>query len=119
MILPSICALAATENLTAKRINLCRAHSGQAEGLGWYRGVVPNRPTTSMPLTTEQLAARLKGARSTSKRKAEAVRLNGAKGGRPGNPEIKRIMAERGVSRQRAHQILNATAKGGRPRKQK
>lgn len=61
-----------------------------------------------MTITPAQLAARLKGAQSTSKRKAKAARLNGAKGGRPANPEIKRIMQERGVTRQRAHQILNA-----------
>lgn len=42
----------------------------------------------------------------TSKRKARAARKNGKLGGRPGNPEIKRIMAALGVTRQRAHQIL-------------
>jgi hypothetical protein len=33
---------------------------------------------------------------------------HGIKGGRPANPEIKRIMQRRGVSRQRAHQILRS-----------
>lgn len=42
----------------------------------------------------------------TSSRKAKASRKNGMLGGRPGNPEIRRIMQQRGVSRQRAHQIL-------------
>lgn len=58
------------------------------------------------------LRARKAGS-STSARKARAARRNGQlgakhgiKGGRPGNPEIKRIMQKRGVTRQRAHQIL-------------
>lgn len=42
----------------------------------------------------------------TSSRKTRAVRANGRLGGRPGNPEIKRIMQKLGVSRQRAWQIL-------------
>lgn len=42
----------------------------------------------------------------TSRRKASAARTNGRLGGRPENPEIKRIMQESGVTRQRAHQIL-------------
>jgi hypothetical protein len=49
----------------------------------------------------------------SSPAKAAAVRENGKlgaahgiKGGRPANPEIKRIMDERGCSRQRAHVIF-------------
>ncbi len=49
--------------------------------------------------------------RITSEAKAVSSRENGKRGGRPGNPEIKRIMQERGVSRQRAHQILWAQPK--------
>ena len=44
----------------------------------------------------------------TSEAKAIAVRENGKKGGRPGNPAIKLLMAERGITRQRAHQILRS-----------
>jgi hypothetical protein len=62
-----------------------------------------------MTLTPAQLDQRRLAAQSTSKRKALAARRNGQLGGRPGNPEIKRIMAERGVTRQRAHQILAKT----------
>jgi hypothetical protein len=40
---------------------------------------------------------------------ALAAHRVGQLGGRPGNPEVKRIMAERGVTRQRAHQILAKT----------
>jgi hypothetical protein len=49
------------------------------------------------------LAAAAVGA---SQRNGRLGAPHGHKGGRPGNPEIKRIMEERGVSRQRAHQIL-------------
>lgn len=51
------------------------------------------------------LAAAAVGA---SQRNGRLGAPHGYKGGRPGNPEIKRIMQERGVSRQRAHQILSA-----------
>lgn len=44
--------------------------------------------------------------------KAAAARVNGALGGRPADPRIKAIMAERGVTRQRAHQILRAITSG-------
>ena len=62
-------------------------------------------------MTRMRKADRIKRARqagsATSEAKSSAARANGAKGGRPANPEIKRIMAERGCSRQRAHQILH------------
>ncbi|HKW75349.1 MAG TPA: hypothetical protein VJN64_07475 [Terriglobales bacterium] len=69
-------------------------------------------------MTPPDLIERARKAGSkTSERKAEAARRNGLlggphgiKGGRPANPEIKRIMQERGVSRQRAHQILRSLA---------
>lgn len=41
--------------------------------------------------------------------KTAAARENGKHGGRPANPEIRRIMAERGCTRQRAHQILKSS----------
>jgi len=44
--------------------------------------------------------------RKTSEAKAAASRANGKLGGRPADPRIKAIMAERGCTRQRAHQIL-------------
>ena len=53
---------------------------------------------------TAGLAAAAVGA---SQRNGRLGAPHGYKGGRPGNPEIKRIMHERGVSRQRAHQILS------------
>jgi hypothetical protein len=53
-------------------------------------------------------AAGLIGGRAATEAKAAAARVNGKRGGRPGDPEIKRIMAARGVTRQRAHQILAA-----------
>ena len=40
--------------------------------------------------------------------RGESSRKNGRHGGRPADPDIKRIMKERGVSRQRAHQIVKA-----------
>lgn len=42
-----------------------------------------------------------------SKKRIRTARENGRLGGRPGNPEIKRIMEKLGVSRQRAWQIVN------------
>lgn len=51
------------------------------------------------------------GGKATSKAKAAAARANGKRGGRPADPRIKAIMAERGCSRQRAHQILRQVAK--------
>ena len=57
------------------------------------------------------------GGRATTQAKAAAARENGRRGGRPGDPRIKAIMAERGVSRQRAHKILaftlSRTGQGG------
>ncbi len=50
--------------------------------------------------------ARRQAGKVSSPKKASASRENGKRGGRPGNPEIARIMEERGCSRQRAHQIL-------------
>ncbi|HEV7523221.1 MAG TPA: hypothetical protein VGP89_19120 [Candidatus Angelobacter sp.] len=51
-----------------------------------------------------------KGGRATARKHSAKLKVwgkqGGKAGGRPGNPEVKRIMAERGVSRQRAHQIL-------------
>ena len=52
------------------------------------------------------IRARIAGS-VTSNAKSLAARTNGKRGGRPANPAIKRIMAERQCSRQRAHQILN------------
>ncbi|HWF03561.1 MAG TPA: hypothetical protein VHA06_07740 [Candidatus Angelobacter sp.] len=46
----------------------------------------------------------------SSPRKTRAAKKNGQKGGRPGNPEIKRIMQERGISRQRAWVIYRSKA---------
>lgn len=45
------------------------------------------------------------GGSATSSAKRRTARQNAKLGGRPGNPEIKRIMQQRGVSRQRAWQI--------------
>jgi hypothetical protein len=59
-------------------------------------------------MSEEALEVRRNAGAAASRRKTRAVRKNGRLGGRPGNPEIKRIMEERGCSRQRAHQILNA-----------
>lgn len=47
--------------------------------------------------------AKLAAARANAQKAAAARR-------RQGNPEVKRIMAERGVTRQRAHQILRDLA---------
>lgn len=48
------------------------------------------------------------GGSAISDAKAKAVRENGKRGGRPADPRIKAIMAERGCSRQRAHQIIKS-----------
>ena len=48
------------------------------------------------------------GGSTTTEAKLSAARSNGKLGGRPGDPRIKSIMAERGCTRQRAHQILKS-----------
>jgi hypothetical protein len=47
-----------------------------------------------------------KGGTVSSVAKVAAARENGKRGGRPADPRIKAIMADRGCTRQRAHQIL-------------
>lgn len=66
-----------------------------------------SRKKYSYPITTAVRDQRSAAGSVTSRKKARASRENAKKGGRPGNPEIARIMREKGVTRQRAHQILN------------
>jgi hypothetical protein len=64
--------------------------------------------STPAQIDRTAIASRAGSVRSAAK--AEAARANGKRGGRPADPRIKAIMAERGVSRQRAHQILRSLA---------
>ena len=50
--------------------------------------------------------ARVAGRASAGVPRGESARENGRRGGRPGNPEIWRIMAERNCSRQAAWKIF-------------
>jgi hypothetical protein len=52
-----------------------------------------------------------KGGSASTSAKRRAARENAQLGGRPGNPQIRRIMEERGVTRQRAWQIWKAKQK--------
>jgi hypothetical protein len=58
---------------------------------------------------------RIKRARNagsvTSTAKAEAARENGERGGRPANPEIAKVMAERGCTRAMASLVVRGLRK--------
>jgi hypothetical protein len=54
---------------------------------------------------------RSKAGQVRSKAKARTSRRNGQLGGRPRNPEIARIMAERGCTRQMAWMVVRGLRK--------
>ncbi len=58
--------------------------------------------TKKKKISPAKLAQRVAAGSVTSASKARAARKNGKLGGRPGNPEIKRIQKQLGVTRQRA-----------------